>query len=258
MSTSSPQAWDYTSQAEYYRYRPNYAPDAIDEVCRYVGAKETDYLAADIGAGTGNLTIMLLQRQIPCVAVEPTTAMRTIGIETTKGLPVAWREGTGESTTLDDESVDWFTMGSSFNTTDRMQTLQEAHRVLKPKGYFTCMWNHRDIENDNEQKEIESLIEQEVPGYQRGVRREAQADIILSSGLFNDIHYIETSQHVKRTMNEYINAWRSVKNKYWDQSTEEGRALFEHLCNKIQERFGKDHVFDLTYVTRIWTARVKK
>ncbi|MBP9863842.1 methyltransferase domain-containing protein [Patescibacteria group bacterium] len=262
MSTSSTsqatKAWDYTDQAAYYRFRPNYAEKAIDDVCAYVNAKADQFVVADVGAGTGNLTVMLLARQLPCIAIEPNDAMRTIGIESTKEFEhISWRTGTGEHTTLDDASVDWFAMGSSFNTTDREATLKEAHRVLKPGGYFSCMWNHRDLE-DPIQKRIEDIILSIVPTYQRGTRREGQADIILSSKLFNDVHYIEQPQQVERTLEEYMNGWKSVKNIYWDHETEQGKQTFKAIEDAVKKEFGHLDKLHLTYVTRIWTARVQK
>jgi len=260
ISASNSKEWDYSNQAQYYSYRPNYDVDAIDQLCARVGAKRNDegYIVADIGAGTGNLTVMLLERGLKCIAVEPNKSMRDIGIERTKNQKIEWREGSGEKSTLGDSSVDWFVMGSSFNTTDRILTLREAHRVLKSGGYFSCMWNHRDIENDPIQKRIEDIIVSVVPDYQRGVRREAQADVILSSGLFNNVNYIEKSQKVRRTIDEYIKAWMSVKNKYWDFDTEEGRAIFEKITNEIKKEFEAVGYFDLVYTTRIWTARTNK
>lgn len=252
--------WNYGQQAKYYRFRPNYDDSAIDKLCRYVSAKKnnSDYLVADVGAGTGNLTIMLLKRDLRCVAIEPTKEMMEIGKENTRGMNVEWHEGTGEDTSLEDDSVDWFTMGSSFNTTDRMLTLKEAKRVLKPGGYFSCMWNHRDIENDPVQKKIEEMIETIIPQYERGVRREGQADFILSSKLFNDVHYIEETQKIKKTVDEYINAWMSVKNKYWDIETEDGRNTFDKIAKKVRKEFSSLEKMELLYTTRIWTARVVK
>ncbi|MDD5146003.1 MAG: class I SAM-dependent methyltransferase [Candidatus Pacebacteria bacterium] len=257
---SNSKEWDYSNQAQYYSYRPNYDGSAINQLCMHVGAKKSvsDYVVADIGAGTGNLTIMLLERGLKCIAVEPNKSMREIGIKRTKGQDVEWKKGSGESSTLDNNSVDWFVMGSSFNTTNRSLTLKEAYRVLKAGGYFSCMWNHRDIENDPVQKKIEDIIVSFVPNYQRGVRREGQADIILSSGLFNDVNYIEKDQKVVRTIDEYIKAWMSVKNKYWDFGTEDGRSLFKKIADKIIKEFGAIKSFNLVYTTRIWTAKVNK
>ncbi len=252
--------WDYGHQAQYYKFRPNYDETAIDKVCEYVRAKKNDdsYIVGDIGAGTGNLTKMLLDRNLRCIAVEPTKEMMKIGEEITRGRNVKWLEGTGENTKLEDNSINWFTMGSSFNTADRALTLKEARRVLKPEGYFTCMWNHRDIENDPVQKRMEQIIETIVPNYERGVRREGQADFILFSKMFNNVYYIEESQKIKKTIDEYIEAWKSVKNKYWDFNTSEGQNTFNNITKKMREEFFDLGEMDLLYTTRIWTAQVIK
>lgn len=252
--------WDYGSQAKYYRFRPNYADKAIDALCKYVNAKKgnSKYIVADVGAGTGNLTKMLLERKLACIAIEPTKEMMAIGKKITRGMNVEWRMGTGEQTTLDDSSINWFTMGSSFNTTDRILTLKEAHRVLKKDGYFSCMWNHRDIENDIVQKNMERIIESIVPDYERGTRREGQADFILSSKLFNDVHYIEEVQIIQRTADEYINGWKSVKNKYWDMETKKGQAIFNKIEKIMRRELHSIPKIESQYTTRIWTAGVVK
>jgi hypothetical protein len=64
--------WDYTCQARYYVNRPNYAPDAIEHLCEYIGAATEDYRIADVGAGTANLTLMLADKMSWIYAVEPT------------------------------------------------------------------------------------------------------------------------------------------------------------------------------------------
>src|SRR5262245_4811139 len=101
--------WDYTHQAACYHLRPNYADAAIDALCEKVNAgSRADYVIADVGAGTGNLTVMFSARGLRCLAVEPNAAMRHIGIERTQGLPVEWIVGSGEHTTLPSTSVDLF------------------------------------------------------------------------------------------------------------------------------------------------------
>jgi len=247
--------WDYGENAKYYIYRPNYSNEAIDELCEYVSTNKYEFKVADVGAGTGNLTTMLIDRGLECIAIEPTPEMMKIGIEVTAGRKVEWRNGTGENTGLDLKSIDWFVMGSSFNTTDRLSTLKEASRILKDRGYFSCMWNNRDIENDPVQKRIEEIILEVIPKYERGIRREGQADYILFSKLFNDVHYIEKTQLVSRTLDEYINAWKSVKNKFWDLHTDDGIRRFEKIIEKIKIEFGENVVFKMNYITKIWTAR---
>lgn len=247
--------WDYSQHAKYYEYRPNYNPKAIDLLVQYVAAVPTDvYQIADIGAGTGNLTIMLLERGLAVTAVEPNDEMREIGIERTiSSKNVKWIKANGVETTLADSYANWVTFGSSFNVMDRGVALKETHRVLRKGGFFTCMWNHRNL-YDPIQEEAENIIVSFIPNYDRGVRREDQRPIIEQhAALFKEIMYIETDFEVPRTIDEYINAWRSVKNKYWDFSTLEGAKLCSNITDKMREALPS--TFSIKYTTRAWTAQ---
>ncbi|MFA6035794.1 MAG: methyltransferase domain-containing protein [Candidatus Micrarchaeia archaeon] len=247
--------WDYTQHAKYYDYRPNYSPKAIARLCSHVKPGKGGYVVADIGAGTGNLSMLLKDNVGKIIAVEPNDAMREIGIAKTKQFAnIVWRVGTGEETGLETGSIDWITFGSSFNTTDRDRTLKESHRVLKKGGYFTCMWNNRDLEEPT-QKRIEQIITEVVPEYEHGTRREQQADVIIGSKLFNHLYYLEEPQQVEMPLDRYIEAWKSVKNKYWDLDTEAGRKTFQKILDKMHAEFGKVKALKLTYITKIWTAQ---
>lgn len=247
--------WDYTKHASSYSARPNYAPKAIDELCQYVGAKKTNFFAADVGAGTANLTMMLLERGLTCIAIEPNAAMRKIGMGRTTGKNVKWLIGTGEKTGLENESVDWFVMGSSFNTTERQATLKEAARALKSKGYFSCMWNNRDLDNDPVQLQVEKIIRKYVPNYTHGTRREDQTNVILSSNLFDKIKCHEVDQKVTRSLDQYIDAWNSVRNEFWDVTTPQGAALYAQIIKDIRQELSSSPTLELTYTTRIWTVQ---
>lgn len=246
--------WSYTKHAEFYEYRPNYAPKAIDMLKTYVEAStKKDFKVADIGAGTGNLSIMLLERGLKTISIEPNDAMREIGIERTKGADIEWLRAIGLDTTLKDNCIDWVTFGSSFNVMDRDLALKETYRILKDNGYFSCMWNHRDL-NDPIQKQAEAIIEEFIPDYERGTRREDQRPIIeRNNQLFDEIFYMEVDFYFHQTIDTYIKAWQSVKNKYWDLDTAEGKELFEKITNKMGETLPPE--FDIKYTTRCWTAK---
>ena len=220
----------------------------------YVGAKTNnqEYSVADIGAGTGNLTILLLDKGLSNVtAVEPNDEMRKIGEQVT-GDKAKWIRATATETTLSGK-YDWVTFGSSFNVIDRKLALKETSRILKDGGFFTCMWNHRDLECPI-QKTAEKIVESIVPNYERGVRREDQRPFLeKNANEFNDICYIEVDFSVERTIDEYILAWKSVKNKYWDLETEEGGAIFTKIVNKIREEL--PGTFEVRYTTRAWTMQ---
>ena len=246
--------WDYTNLAEAYLHRPNYAPTAISQMLESSGVKASD-VACDVGAGAAHLTLELAKYGLCVCAVEPNDAMRANGIKRTKDYPqVKWFEGVGEHTGMADNYFNLVTFGSSFNVCDRQLALIETNRILKPGGYFACMWNHRNLE-DPVQKEIEKIIRSNISGYTYGTRREDQTEVINQSGLFGKVQFIQgTVEHWLDT-EDFIEGWRSHGTVY-RQSPE----VFEKIIAEI-----RDFVHSLNqktimvpYTTRIWMAQTKK
>ena len=246
--------WDYSKQAKYYEYRPNYSPKAIDFLVWWVSeqGKKKDFKVADLGAGTGNLTILLLNRGLFVYAVEPNDAMMGIGKERTKKYSnVKWIRATATETELPSKSCDWVAFGSSFNVVDRDKAIIEVYRILKNGGYMACMWNHRELE-DPIQKMAEEIILRYVPDYERGVRREDQKPFFKKhQNLFDELFYIEVDFYVERTIDEYIKAWKSVRNKYWEPDDE--------IFKKLEKDWRKSlpSSFTIKYTTRAWTVKKK-
>lgn len=246
--------WDYTYQAKFYEYRPNYDPDVITLLINHVKARQdNNYIVADIGAGTANLSLLLLDKGLNVVAVEPNEGMSAIGQQRTSGYnTIKWVQANGTETSLQDHSVDWVTFGSSFNVVDQAMALKESHRILKNGGYFTCMWNHRDLD-DPIQNKAENIIEQVIPAYERGVRRVNQKETLKNSPYFDNLLYIEKDFIIQQTIDNYINAWKSVKNKFWDVSTEEGKEVFDNIICKIREALPEN--FEIRYTTKAWIVK---
>ncbi|MCH7624022.1 MAG: methyltransferase domain-containing protein, partial [Nitrospinae bacterium] len=175
--------WDYTDLAEAYLKRPDYSDSAIDEMLACAGVGENNHVC-DVGAGVAHLTLKLAEKKLNVVSVEPNDAMRKRGIKrTARFANVKWFEGTGEKTGQTASSFDMVTFGSSFNVTDRQAALRETARILTPRAWFACMWNHRNLD-DPLQAEIEGAIKFHISGYDYGTRREDQDPIIQASGLF--------------------------------------------------------------------------
>lgn len=246
--------WDYTSLADAYLKRPNYSTEAINEMLKLANVKESEPVC-DIGAGTANLTLMLAKRNLSVTAVEPNDAMRKNGMKRTKKfINVRWVEGTGEDTKLNSSSFNFVTFGSSFNVTDRKMALRESYRILKSKGWFACLWNHRDLNNPI-QKEIEDVIKFYIKDYQYGVRREDQTEIILQSGLFSNVNKIESEVCHKQRVCECIEGWRSHATLI-----RQAGDKFSFIMEKIEKVINsncKDYIM-IPYTTRIWVARSNK
>ncbi|MBZ8183089.1 class I SAM-dependent methyltransferase [Oscillatoria salina] len=243
--------WDYSKQARFYSYRPSYSARAIDALIAYVGAKG-DHQVVDIGAGTGNLSIMLLERGLRIVSIEPNDAMREIGIKRSgQSDCIRWIRATGAQTTLADRSSDWVTFGSSLSAMDSYLTMKETYRILKDDGFFTCIGNRIDF-NDPIQKVAEAVIVSLVPDYDSGARRD-WGQTIEASNLFRDVFHFEANFSYEQTIDRYVKAWRSVRNRYWDLATPEGQALFEQIADRLRSEMPE--TFTMHYTTRAWTAQ---
>jgi SAM-dependent methyltransferase len=93
----------------------------------------------DLGAGTGKLTRLLVDKRLDVVAVEPSPAMRTKLSET---VPLARvLAGTAESIPLPDSSIDCVTVAQAFHHFRPEDALQEIHRILRAGGVLALFWN---------------------------------------------------------------------------------------------------------------------
>ena len=246
--------WDYTGLADAYLKRPNYAEAAIDAMLSIVDAKKGSKFC-DVGAGVAHLTLILAARGLAVTAVEPNDAMRANGIKRTAKLAhVRWHEGTGEQTGQAPQSFDMVTFGSSFNVCDRPQALRETARILKPGGWFACMWNHRQLD-DPIQARIESIIKGRVKDYGYGSRREDQTAVIDGSGLFGPVVHLDSRIVHEQTINECVEAWRS-------HATLERQAgvAFSSVVAEIEDYLIslKTPTIPIPYSTNIWIAQLRQ
>tara|TARA_R100001143_G_C3358597_1_gene134106 strand:+ start:3186 stop:3935 length:750 start_codon:yes stop_codon:yes gene_type:complete len=245
--------WDYTILADAYLKRPDYSNAAIDAMLRIAGV-ERGNTVCDVGAGVAHLTLMLAAREFEVTAVEPNDAMRANGIKRTEALgKVRWYEGTGEETGQNDQTFDMVTFGSSFNVCDRQLALKETKRILKPQGWFACMWNHRELD-DPIQSEIESIIKFHVPGYGYGTRREGQTKVIDASSLFGPVVHLDSRVIHEQSITECVEAWRS----HATLERQAGKAFLEVVqdIENYLKSLNQD-IVRIPYSTNVWVAQLR-
>ncbi len=200
--------WDYTSLAKHYDLRADYSNLLIKKILKKIKCKK-NYPVADIGAGTGKLTKLLCQNNLIVSAIEPNQNMRFYGEKNThKFSNVNWSSGTGEITTLKTNSIYCTFFGSSFNTLNYKEAFKEIRRVLIKKGYFCCMWNHRNLKNIH-QKEIEKIIKSHLPNYSYGDRRFDYKNMLRKETSLKNVEKISQSFSIKVNKKEFIKAWNS-------------------------------------------------
>jgi ubiquinone/menaquinone biosynthesis C-methylase UbiE len=243
--------WDYTEHASHYDKRADYSREAIDALLRATDCTPSKPVA-EVGAGTGKLTKDLLRHGLIVRSVEPNDAMRAYGVQNTKGGAVTWSVGTGEATGLQTASAYAVFFGSSFNVVNQTLTLSEVSRVLVSRGWFACMWNHRDL-NDPTQQHIESIIKSSIPNYSYGLRREDPTNIIKESQLFSAAQVIEGDFQWKMHRSDIIVAWRSHATlKRQAGSDAAFAAIIENIARYLE---GLPEYIDVPYTTRIYYAQ---
>jgi SAM-dependent methyltransferase len=125
--------------SHYERYRPGPSVAVLDWVLpMHVGR------VVDLGAGTGALTRLLIDRADEVVAVEPDDRMRSVLMEEVPGVRAV--PGRGESMPIPDGSADAVLASSSWHWMDPITTLNEVGRVLVPGGVLGVLWSGPDPE----------------------------------------------------------------------------------------------------------------
>ncbi len=122
---------------DYDRFRPEPPVEALDWLLSS-GARAV----AEIGAGTGLLTRLLVRRALEVFAIEPDPRMREVLEERVSGAHV--EDGRGEEIPLADASVDAVLASSSWHWVDHRQGFTEAARVLRPGGTLGLLWTGPD------------------------------------------------------------------------------------------------------------------
>lgn len=120
-----------TAADSYADGRPRY-PREVLEWALPSGACEV----LDLGAGTGIVTAGLLELGVSVISVEPLEAMRAL-------IPAAAHTvaGSAEDIPVTDTAVDAVLCGQAWHWFDRDRAIPEVHRVLRPGGTLTLMWN---------------------------------------------------------------------------------------------------------------------
>jgi ubiquinone/menaquinone biosynthesis C-methylase UbiE len=137
---------DYES-AKYYDSLPRFSSNIYDYFENELGIKNA--IVADIGAGTGRVTIDLLERGNKVYAVDPDENMRKICTQKCSSYKNNYIsiKGNAVNTHIKDKSIDYVICSQSFHCFDEEKFKKECQRILKNKNNVIILWYRVDFNN---------------------------------------------------------------------------------------------------------------
>ncbi|XP_059199607.1 putative methyltransferase DDB_G0268948 [Centropristis striata] len=133
--------------SSYWKYR--ISPDhLIQQVLDFLEKQKGHpfELAVDVGCGSGQGTVLLAKHFASVVGTDVSPAQLEVALQYAKQPNITYRQCVAEELPFADSSVDLITAMSAFHWFDRPRFLQEAHRVLKPRGCMALLNYTIDME----------------------------------------------------------------------------------------------------------------
>ncbi|TJY44002.1 class I SAM-dependent methyltransferase [Cohnella pontilimi] len=232
----------------YVKYRPSYPKEAIDYLYDAAGFRP-DAVVADVGAGTGIFSRLLLERGSRLIAVEPNDNMREAA-ESAFGSDSRFRgvRGSAEATGLADESVDFIVCAQAFHWFDRSAAQTEFRRILKPGGKAALLWNTRLTHGSQFLEEYEALLHKFGTDYgqvnHQNISRET-IRLFFQAGSFQEAHFpnrqifdfnglkgrLQSSSYSPPEGDPNFEPMMAELRSIFDRNEKKGRVFFDYVCD---------------------------
>lgn len=224
----------------YDRVRPGYPADSVDWL---LPARASS--AADIGAGTGKFTALLVERGLTVAAVDPSRDMLE---QLRSAYPeVDAREGTAEATGLTDSTFDVVSVAQAWHWCDPLAASTELSRILSPEGVLGLIWNQLDtsIPWVHRLSRIMHAGDVHKPGF-RPVTGPEFTDLESHHTRWEDRLTPEAIMELTKSRSYYLRADQATRQKVLGNLE---WYLYEHLGHAPGD------TVPLPYLTQTWRAR---
>jgi SAM-dependent methyltransferase len=151
---------------DYVRYRPGYPAGLIDWLRDAIALRHS-WIVADVGSGTGLLSIPFMAAGNLVYGVEPNAAMRAAAETAFAAEPrFVSVAGSAEATTLCDASVDLVAAGQAFHWFDPEPARREWKRILAIGGQALVVFNSRRVESTPFMRDYDAFLATDAVDYQ--------------------------------------------------------------------------------------------
>ena len=245
----------FSTRAENYKkHRPDY-PEELVEILFEQGVLFQETIVADIGAGTGHLTKLLLPHARKVHAVEPNEAMRLEAEANFAGannfISIG---GTAEATGLPDHSIDLITVAQAFHWFDAEKTKREFRRIQKPRGFVALVWNVRDIMADEFQRQYNDILKFHIPHY-----KQTFAETTTDEHIFNfygsaDVEIFQLDN--KQTFDLESLKGRLMSSSYSPKPSDPNFGGLMQDIEKLFQKFKRESRIRFIYKTKLYLGQL--
>jgi len=238
----------------YVKYRPGYPPEVL-EYLKDESELSPGSVIADVGAGTGIFTRLLLEQDYKVYAVEPNEAMRDAAIaQLSAGRNFTAVNGTANATTLATGSVDLIVCAQAFHWFNNEATRVEFKRILKDTGKVALVWNNRLTKADAFAIEYDALLKNDSVDYNK-VNHQNVSDIDFKA-FFKDGAYELKKIPNAQVFDEDGLIGRAFSSSYVPpQGTAHGDK-FLNLLKELFSRHNENGKVSFRYETEIYLGGV--
>ena len=237
---------------DYRRYRPSYPDAAVEAVCRHLPERAT---IADLGAGTGVFSALLLARGFRVYAVEPNEPMR-LAAEAALGANPHFTSiaAPAEATTLSAASVDAVAAAQAFHWFDRDRVRAECRRILRPGGWAFILFNERQAASTSFLRAYEALLHERGTDYAQVDHRRIDDDALRAYYGHGDYesHTFDSSQ----TLDWEGLAGRVRSSSYVPAPGEDGHDALMKALRALYDAHQEGGMVTIHYDTRLYSGQL--
>jgi ubiquinone/menaquinone biosynthesis C-methylase UbiE len=249
----------FRGAAEYYvRFRPPYAPEAIDNVMAAFDLGRRDRVM-DLGCGPGTLTVPFAAVAGEVVAMDPDPGMIAEGRRQALAAGLAnieWRDAGSKEVSQVAGPFKLVLMGQSFHWMDRDQVLRDLYGMVEDGGGLALIAPGERRPQESWETEASLVVRRymgEQPWHPQR-NREPRHEPALERSRFTIASYVEFRSTLTRDVASIIGCLYS--NSSSTRRLLDGReAAFEADIREAMLRLNPRGVFDETLETGVLIAR---
>ncbi len=239
--------------AAYAKGRPAYPQRLVDDLYRSAGFS-ADSIIADVGAGTGLFSRLLLDRGSRVICVEPNPDMlRTARAALSGYSNVRFTDGDAACTKIEPASVDFITAAQSFHWFDPDLFRVESKRILLPNGRAILLWNTRKAEYEVNAA-CSRLFARYCPhfrGFSNGIQTDDQRIKRYFGGPYETAEY---ENPLVYSLDQFIS--RSLSSSYSLRMGEPDFEVYLQALEKLFEAYAQNGLLTIPNFTIVYRGAV--